>query len=78
MADSARIQQIECCNGTGSDADTEEGRNHRWYVKEYHLLVYGSDGWILSDPYAVTGHPVHSSEHSQRDALGTASNATAA
>ena len=26
MADSARIQQVECCNGTGSDADTEEGR----------------------------------------------------
>ena len=52
MADSARIQQVEYCNGTGSDADTEEGRNHRWYVKEYHLFVHGSDGWILSDPDA--------------------------
>ena len=33
MADSVRVQ-VECCNGTGSDADTEEGRNHRWYGKE--------------------------------------------
>ena len=23
---------LSCCNGTGSDADTEEGSDHRWYV----------------------------------------------
>ena len=32
MADSALIQQVECRNRTGSNADTEEGRNHRWYT----------------------------------------------
>ena len=52
MADRARIQQVECCHCTGSNADTKKGCHYRWYVKEYHLFIDGSDGRVLSTPYA--------------------------
>ena len=78
MTDSARIQQVECCTGTDSDADTEEGRNNRWYVKDYHIFVHGSDGWILSDLYARKRHSLYYSEHPKRYALIVVSNTTRA
>ena len=57
------------------NADTKKGCHYRWYVKEYHLFIDGSDGRVLSDPYARKGHSLYSSEHPKRYALGVVSNA---
>lgn len=52
MADSACIQQIECINGTDSNTDNEERRNHRYYVRKCKLFVHEFNGLISSDPDA--------------------------
>ena len=49
---------------------------HRWYSKDYHLFINGSDGWLPSDPYVWMGHLKYSSKLSNRYSLGVAGDAT--
>ena len=76
VSDRTCIQQVECCNCTGSEADINGVRHHRWYVKEYYLFVRVSDGWDLSYPNAWTGYPVSNSKHLEWYDLGIACDAT--
>ena len=77
MADSARIQYSECCNGTGSNADTEK----RGIIDGMSKSTIFSSMDLMDGFYQILMRErdtPYNSKHSQRDTLGMASNTTEA